>query len=160
MEIDITNDSINEEEIYFRFNEYQPNGQLLSTYNYSNGLFISYHENGLPNVICSYLDGKIHGFFQSYHSNGVISKNNYYINGIIHGVSTSYYPNGGLHMWSSHVDGKLEGQYQIFDSEGNINFTCNYLDGKLNGPVLIYNGGYHTIAYKIYINDQLIQTVI
>lgn len=98
--------------------QYYPDGELLSSSNY---------ENGVKN-----------GIFQTYYPSGRLRSNKDFKNGKEEGSQLYFYPDGGLKSEIPYLSGCLNGEVRLYYENGVLLRSCHYKMGKREGVDTLY----------------------
>jgi antitoxin component YwqK of YwqJK toxin-antitoxin module len=100
------------------------------------GQFIDYFEDDTIQLVCHYVDGKLHGRHTMYFPNGNIDTYSNYSNDKLHGEYIKYYETGNVWYECTFTNGKKEGRFVSYydtDKDPCIDIISNYVNGKLKG---------------------------
>lgn len=99
-----------------------PDGSVYYTFGFSegerNGVYKTYHPNGLPETEGAYQNGSREGNWNTYFRNGNIDNKGWYINGTSDSTWTYFFPFGGIHSTVQYEDDDREGVSRYFSPEG------------------------------------------
>ena len=140
-------------------------GRQITIENYKNGIlngiFEEYYPNGQLMTKVLYKDGKEDGLFESYWNNGQVKVKEIYINGRIKdGIYEWFWKNSQLHIKRSYKNGELE-EYESYYKHGQLKNRGKYSNKFKNGVFESYwfNGqlrGKETFNYGIRVDGTFI----
>jgi len=141
-------------------------GRQITIENYKdgilNGLFEEYYPNGQLMTKVLYKNGRKDGLYESYWNNGQEKVKNIYKNGIIKdGTYKWFWKNSQLHLIRSYKNGVLEGHYEVYYKHGQLKNRGEYSNNFKNGIFESYwfNGqlrGKETFKYGIRVDGDFI----
>ena len=118
-------------------------GEFLSKIEFRDGqkkLMTTYHPNGDPKVIISFLNGKAHGMKKYFHINGIPDRFEEWANGVQQG-NTVVYRDGQPYSEAQYLAGMKNGLETIMNDQGNIVQEVTWKNDLEHG------------VKKLYIND-------
>jgi antitoxin component YwqK of YwqJK toxin-antitoxin module len=68
----------------------------LDDYNYYQGLYLEFYEDGTPSLACTYIDDNLVGKYTRWHQNGTLFVQTYYENNRYHGEYKEWNKSGTL----------------------------------------------------------------
>lgn len=131
---------------------YYENGNISSEVFYDNdgltqGISISYYEDGTKEFESCFVNGKREGKLISYHPNGKIRLVSNYKNDKPEGLSTFYYENGKIKETRTYKNNTLTGEWKTFYENGRLKSKGQAENGKKIGIWEYYDlNGY--ISYR------------
>lgn len=99
-----------------------------------NGLYQSYHRNGLSSETCEFKNGIKNGFCVIKHDNGRVATECTYQDGCLEGDYVSYYADGHKRLECSFKQDRTHGVYRLFNPKGELEILYTYHHGKKHGP--------------------------
>lgn len=140
---------------------------------------IVYLDEGMPNLIGSFVNGKkegkfkllnkfenldgelqflndeLHGVQKYYNDEGKVSEEKTFANGKLNGKRTVYYPNGTVSLEENYKDGVLEGKSTSYNVAGGINCDGTFSKGEINGTLICYHPTGTKKNESSYVNGKL-----
>ncbi|MEI6122360.1 MAG: toxin-antitoxin system YwqK family antitoxin [Bacteroidota bacterium] len=130
--------------------EYSPEGQIVKSYIYKNGIIIGegivdekglhqgiwkeFYETGEKEAEGEYKNSLHFGAWKFFYKNGLIAQTgNYASNGKPDGKWKWYYESGNLRKEDNFTKGVLNGYYKEVTDSGKIIIEGNYIEGKQDG---------------------------
>jgi antitoxin component YwqK of YwqJK toxin-antitoxin module len=98
-----------------------------------NGLFKTWHDNGQPEIECTFKDGKLDGRYKEWYENGQLSMVRTYKDGNYDGPCKKWYSNGQLLVEYACKNEIMDGSYKKWNSNGQLEEECTFKDGKVDG---------------------------
>lgn len=115
---------------------------------------ITYNENGLVVIECTYDSlSELHGTYKTFGPGKKMEKLVNYVHGKKHGLDLTY-SNGKLLYNNSYQNGLKEGFCYMYDTEGGVDIK-QYKKGKLDGVWMEKNNAEKIVEYHTYVNDTL-----
>jgi uncharacterized protein len=141
------------------FFEYDPEGYLLSTVTYQNGLkegiAKAYAPNGKVIAEISIQSDKKEGPSLYYFSSGKIYRELFFINDLQEGEEKIYFENGKPESFIEYRAGKKEGKFLQWNEAGILIFEGEYRDGKREGKFNKYYDDGSPKLLQTFVNDEL-----
>jgi len=139
---------------YFKTKEAALSWFYKQPFQYPDGKWIDWYENGQKKSEETYKDGKIDGKCIGWHENGKKSYEGTYKDGKIDGKWTEWWDNGNKQTDETYNNGKLDGKWTDWYSNGQIKLEGTYKDGYHDGKwTQWYNNG-NKIYEGIYKDGQ------
>lgn len=167
---------------HFEWQEHFPDGRLLASYPYVNGVIsgvgTTYYPDGSKRSEITYLNGQEHGSARYWHPNGQMSYEAFYdlgqptgtrtrwnSQGIAYNIETfedgrstgytTYHPNGMIAMERQARFGADHGEVRTYDPTGELQLVRYYADGQLIGYG--YNGPDGNLVDTIPLGEGLVR---
>lgn len=111
---------------------------------------ITYHKNGLVNVVTDIKNDKRNGLRLEVDSRGNVINQNMYENDELHGIQLKYGTSGKLKLKATYKHGVLDGEYVKYQKDGkNYQESCFYVNGKKDGKASwYYSSGKVSMTYN------------
>ncbi|MEL7123246.1 MAG: hypothetical protein AAFO07_27605 [Bacteroidota bacterium] len=125
--------------------------------NTRHGVWSSYHPNGLPKKVASYINGVFNGIYQEFNERGQLILMAHYKNNLLDGPWGKY-NFGRPEMTANYVGGQLNGVYREYDpTRLNVMLKeIEYKNGVYDGKYRFFNSeGVMTVEY-VYRNGNKI----
>lgn len=123
---------------------YDQNGNLY------NGMYYSYHGNGLKESELFIVEGKIQGKAYFYNQLGKIAEVGKYDDGLRQGQWTKYNEAGKVIATASFKNDQKDGEWKIYNDAGQILFEMHYALDKKTGTWRQWNDSGVLVAEKTY----------
>ena len=134
---------------------YHRNGALKSEERYlvpqdrsntkKDGVFKSYHDNGNPDQVETFVDGAREGPFKRYDKKGNIAEEYMMKAGKKHGLLTEYYANGQIKKTEEYVEGYQDGVRTDYSDKGVLRSTQEFKKGRPDGAKVTYENDGKTV---------------
>lgn len=118
-------------------------GMLLAKDEISRGEMIrheTYHPNGVPSMICTYVDSELHGEKKTFDENGEPLSLEPWEHGELHGIAT-YFKNGTKYREVPYEYGNREGTERFYVDGLIVSHDIQWLNDKEHGPSNYYVDG-------------------
>jgi antitoxin component YwqK of YwqJK toxin-antitoxin module len=144
------------QEVYHGSYRESSNEKLLATGNYHHGhkegLWESWHENGLPKHQQFWSSGNKDGMHRAWYSSGNLNTKVLFKQNSKDGFEEIFYENGERQSYSQWEQGIKNGPHQEWHSNGQEALRCMYVHGQLDGPLKKWNPKGELILEEIYQN--------
>ncbi|MEO9485548.1 MAG: hypothetical protein ABJG47_18960 [Ekhidna sp.] len=106
--------------------------QSITTYNNGKkqGIQLLFDNIGYVQVKASYYDDQLNGEYIVYNRRKISERKNY-VSGVLHGIQERFYVDGTKMEESNYVNGKIDGMARWYDEEGNLTIEYEYEMGEL-----------------------------
>lgn len=100
-------------------------------FGFKEGLWTSWHQNGVKKNEGNYSNGKKDGLWTSWHQNGGKSTERNWIKGKPHGSAIEWYGNGNKSVEQNFINGNHDGLIIRWHQNGKMMSKVEYLNGKM-----------------------------
>ncbi len=104
------------------------------------GEYFLWYENGKPQLVLNYKDGKADGKFEWFYANGKPWEVSNYKDGMLDGKHERFYVNGKPWVVTNYKNGMLDGKYESFHANAKPFEVSNYKDGNRDGKLEQFYG--------------------